>query len=91
MERAIDFEFIDGESVIKSTFQKMSEENSDLQKFNNNYFFFGISNFIKSISTFKLVQRRHFACHDCDEQCSIKKKRSVHFDKNLEDVFYFNL
>ena len=87
----IDFKFIDGEGLIKSTFRNISRENPDLKKFENNYFFFQTSNFIKSISSYQLVQRRRFACHECDSQCSTRKKRSASFENDYEDVFYFNL
>ena len=87
----IDFKFIDGEAMINSAFEKMIKESSNLQKFHNGFFFFQTSNFIKSISSFKLVQRRHMACHECDNQCSTRKKRSVWFESHDDDVFYFNL
>ena len=61
---------IDGEQMIEDYFDQAVFNNKIEEIYYDSFFMFEISNFIKDLAKHKLVQRRTFQCHSCDDVCS---------------------
>ena len=70
-----------GEKIISEFFENSISSGKIESYYDNNFFRFQISNYIKSMSKYQLVQRRSFHCNSCDHVCvdntMQRRKRSV--------------
>ena len=80
------FLVINGEILIKNYFEKNIEQGKLEAHYNNNYFKFEVSNYIKDVSKYKLVQRRKFQCNSCDHVCVDNRKKRSRLKRSLMDI-----
>ena len=81
-----------GEILIRKVLQETIDKKILSPIFNNNFFIFEISNFIKTIASYRLTQRRKLACNECDPQCINRNRRSLLVDlENDEEIFYLTI
>ena len=88
---SLNHKMINGEKLIKSVLE-IEILNGRLSKsFNNNFFQFEISNLIKEISRYQMVQRRKRMCNNCDPMCVDRKRRKRDLWSNQENFYYLSL
>ena len=74
--------FIDGETMIEQYIVNSVLTEEMAEDYNDNFFRFEVSNFIKELSKYQLVQRRTFQCNGCDDVCG-----TGHVMKSSNDEF----